>query len=666
MIDTFFASGTLDTPAAFAASLLIGIAFGVALERAGFGSSRRIAGIFYFKDMTVLKVMFTAVVVAMLGISYAKAFGWVTVDNVYFMHTIYAAQIIGGLIFGVGFAMSGWCPGTGVVGLASGKIDALVFLLGAMGGSILYNEVYPLLAPLTAGDRGVVFAFDSLGVSEASFAFCFTLIAVACFWGAEYIEEKRVGKGEYWKSPFLKAFSLALLVGAVGLFVAAGPSKAMKATVAAEQEGMLLAGLQEGLDHMEPQELADRLLVGDSSIMLVDIRTPAEFEQFHLRSAVNVQVADLAVTLAPHKNQGLIVLYSNGMTHPAQARDSLFRLGFGNVYFLTDGLEGFMKTCLMPLSLRSEPVHAVLAAKINAWRAFFLEPAVPAGDKTTTTVLPKAPDLSSLTVPGLVETQWLSNNLGKPGIKIIDLRLQPEYNGGHIPGSLSLNVESLRGLVQNVPSCLLPAAILAEHFSLLGIRPDDLVVLVCTDKIQDATLVGMACERLGHGRYVVLRGGFSKWRAENRSLDTILPAVRPTQYPAPDHPDTFTFTAKAVLAAVGKPGTIILDVRATDFFSGKKKEEARGGHIPGAVNRPFTEDVVKTETYSAFKPVDDLAAAYAKLIGAKDTPVIVHCRTGHQASQTYFVLVRLLGYTNVKWYDAGWIEWAARPELPVE
>ena len=79
MIDTLFRSGTLDTPAAFFASLLIGIAFGVALERAGFGSSRRLSGIFYFRDMTVLKVMFTAVVVAMLGICYAKAFGLVTI-----------------------------------------------------------------------------------------------------------------------------------------------------------------------------------------------------------------------------------------------------------------------------------------------------------------------------------------------------------------------------------------------------------------------------------------------------------------------------------------------------------------------------------------------------------------------------------------------------------
>lgn len=376
MINTFFNSGTLDSPVAFLMSLLIGLSFGVALERAGFGSSRRLAGIFYFRDMAVLKVMFTAVIVAMLGLSYAKAFGWVTTDNVYFLHTLYAAQIFGGLLFGIGFVMGGWCPGTAAVGLASGKMDALVFLVGAVGGSILYNELYPALAPLTAADRGVLFGFDALGLSEAGFAFVFTWVAVGCFWGAEAIEKKRNGVEGYWNSRFLKVFSAVLLVAAFGLF--AVHARKDDAPTAALQEKALLTGLQEGADHIEVEELADRLLGGDASLLLVDMRMPEEYAQFHIRTAINIQAADLPATLAPHKNQGVIVLYSNGMTHPAQARDSLARLGFGNVYLLTDGLQGFLEVCLKPVSLRSEPVSSVQAAKIRAWRAFFLTAPLPA------------------------------------------------------------------------------------------------------------------------------------------------------------------------------------------------------------------------------------------------------------------------------------------------
>jgi thiosulfate/3-mercaptopyruvate sulfurtransferase len=371
MINTFFNSGTLDSAGSFFASLLIGLAFGVALERAGFGSSRRLAGIFYFRDMAVLKVMFTAVIVAMLGLSYAKAFGLVNTENVYFLDTRYAAQILGGLIFGVGFVMGGWCPGTAAVGVSSGKIDALIFLLGAVGGSILYNELYPVVAPLTASDHGVLFGFESLGISEASFAFAFTVMAVGCFWGAEAIEKKRNGVAEYWNSRFLKVFSALLIIGAFGLFAVQTP---LLVQSPAKQEQALLAGVQEGTDHIEVEELADRLLKSAQSLVLVDIRTPEEYATFYIRTALNIQVADLPAALASYKNQGLIVLYSNGMTHPAQARDSLARLGFTNVYLLTDGLQGFLDRCLTPVSLRDEPVSPAQATKIRAWRAFFLAP----------------------------------------------------------------------------------------------------------------------------------------------------------------------------------------------------------------------------------------------------------------------------------------------------
>ena len=102
MIETLYALDALGSTRAFVVAIVIGACFGFSLERAGFGSSRKLAGIFYFKDMTVLKVMFTALLTAMLGLSYCTALGVVKADGVYLMPTIYVAQVLGGLLFGVG------------------------------------------------------------------------------------------------------------------------------------------------------------------------------------------------------------------------------------------------------------------------------------------------------------------------------------------------------------------------------------------------------------------------------------------------------------------------------------------------------------------------------------------------------------------------------------
>ena len=203
---------------AFAIALIIGLFFGFSLERAGFGSSRKLAGIFYFKDMTVLKVMFTALLTAMLGLSYCLAFGIVNAGDIFAMPTIYAAQIIGGLLFGIGFVIGAWCPGTAAVGMASGKIDAFVFLLGAVGGSVLFNELFGMVKPVYNAESKVRYVYDSLGVSREVFALIFTGVAVFCFWGAEYIEKKTAQSGRYFKSQFLVLFSLLLLVAAAGLY----------------------------------------------------------------------------------------------------------------------------------------------------------------------------------------------------------------------------------------------------------------------------------------------------------------------------------------------------------------------------------------------------------------------------------------------------------------
>lgn len=177
-----YASGLLDTPLGFASALVVGLFFGFWLERAGFGSSRRLASFFYLRDFAVLRVMFSALVTAALGLWIGDAFGWIDATALYRMETHYGAAALGGALFGVGFVVGGWCPGTAWVGLASLRVDALVFLAGAVLGSGAYAALWPALAPIQdVGARGVCTLPETVGLSTGTLTLLVAIVAVSVF-----------------------------------------------------------------------------------------------------------------------------------------------------------------------------------------------------------------------------------------------------------------------------------------------------------------------------------------------------------------------------------------------------------------------------------------------------------------------------------------------------
>ena len=171
--------------------LLLGIAFGFFLEQGGMGNALKISGQFYFRDMAVLKIMFSAIVTTALGLFWFSKLGWLDYDLIHMLPTFTWPQITGGLIFGAGFVVGGLCPGTSCVALASGRIDGLALLLGLFAGIFLFNESYPLIEPFyRSSDLGPVNLADVFGISHGAVLLMLVLIALAAFAGSEWIEKR--------------------------------------------------------------------------------------------------------------------------------------------------------------------------------------------------------------------------------------------------------------------------------------------------------------------------------------------------------------------------------------------------------------------------------------------------------------------------------------------
>lgn len=182
-------SGQLDTAFGLMMALLVGAAFGFWLERAGFGSSRKLTAIFYLRDFAVLKVMFSAMATAALGLQLLSATGHIDLASLYVPPSILWPQAVGGLLFGAGFVAGGWCPGTAAVGLGSGRLDALVFLLGAMAGSLVFAGLQPQLGEfLQAGTCAITSVPEQLGISGGVGALALGGIALAAFVMATQVE----------------------------------------------------------------------------------------------------------------------------------------------------------------------------------------------------------------------------------------------------------------------------------------------------------------------------------------------------------------------------------------------------------------------------------------------------------------------------------------------
>jgi rhodanese-related sulfurtransferase len=330
---------------AYAVYLLIGVAFGAVLEVAGFGNSKKLAAQFYFKDMTVLKVMFTAIVVAMVLIFATSALGILDFNLVWVNPTYLWPGIVGGLVMGLGFIIGGFCPGTSVVSAATGKLDGIFFVLGVLTGIFAFGETVGLYEDFWYSSYLGRFTLqDFFGVDAGIVVLGVVLMALFMFWGSEQLERIFGGKDPK-AAPAWRYGAAAGLAGLAALVMFIGqPTPADHwASVAAEEEAALAAREVQ----VHPGEVLDLIYDPAVRVELLDVRSETDYNYFHVIDSQHVPLADLESRVSDFQAQPdntVFVVISNDEEAATQAWRTLVSYSVPNVYILGGGVNTWIET----------------------------------------------------------------------------------------------------------------------------------------------------------------------------------------------------------------------------------------------------------------------------------------------------------------------------------
>ncbi|ALO16086.1 molybdopterin biosynthesis protein MoeB [Salinivirga cyanobacteriivorans] len=325
---------------------LIGLGFGMILEQAGFSSSRKLVGTFFGYDFVVLKVFFTAAITAIIGIIFMDFFGLLDTSVIFVHSNFLNSTLVGGAIMGAGFLLGGFCPGTSVAAGSIGKVDALVFIGGLFIGVFIFGEFYGTFDGLFSGhyfDREKIYTL--IGLDKGTFVFWLIIIALFAFAIAGFLESKVSNEALKPADVKYEGYGLeVLLLFAIAVTIAFMPGKSVNTFNELDESKVYQKSLNDA-HRVSSEELAFNILHEVDDINIIDVRSEADFNQFHLPGAINIPYPEITkAQFAETFNNimGKNILVSNGGVTAEKAWLIVTRMGFQHNYVLNGGLNKFI------------------------------------------------------------------------------------------------------------------------------------------------------------------------------------------------------------------------------------------------------------------------------------------------------------------------------------
>ena len=270
----------------------------------------------------------------------------------------------------------------------------------------------------------------------------------------------------------------------------------------------------------------------------------------------------------------------------------------------------------------------------------------------------------------LVDTNWVNDHLKDPAVRIAEVDYDPtaNYNLGHIPGAVlydwrkDMNDPTVRDILNKQK--------LEEMLERSGVTKNTTLVLYGDFNNWFAAFAYWTMKYYGVENIVLMNGGRKKWIAEDKQVTREIPSYPKTTFKAVEPKEEIRTYMDYVKKSLTRSDKILIDVRSPAEFTGEitappeypNEHAQRGGHIPGAINIPWSSAVEEDGT---FKSAEDLSTIYQSKGVTPDKEVITYCRIGERSSFTWFVLKYLLGFPNVKNYDGSWTEWGNMVRNPI-